>query len=71
MAIKNILSIILTNYVFRRFLFFLLIIWIKKFLRSKNFFLFGLFPDFNLKGIFIVLIYVYLLEIKINFSLLI
>ena len=28
MAIKNILSIIITNYVFRRFLFFLLIIWI-------------------------------------------
>ena len=28
MAIKNILSIIVTNYVFRRFLFFLLIIWI-------------------------------------------
>jgi len=28
MAIKNIISIIITNYVFRRFLFFLLIIWI-------------------------------------------
>ena len=28
MEVKNIISVILTNYIFRRFLFFLLIIWI-------------------------------------------